>query len=355
MPGPTQQPPESIILGQFSGLKNTVADTRLGADELARATNVDVDDVGQLSRRRGQTRVSTANWRSVRDIDGKLYGVKDGVLGIVRPDYSFQALTTVGASNVCYTEVAGEIYFSSADASGVIKLDETLIPWGVTSGQGTWSSPVQTPTTTLGSVGGKLLGDPPKATSLAAYKGRIYLAQNKLLWATELFQYHFVDRTKNFMQFEDPITMVAAMTDGLYVGTTGGLYFMRGTFEAFRPLEQFTLNKVSDYAVLPGSDVIMPSEMVHPQARTAPMPASQAVVCMSTGGILAGFDSGSVYNLTLSHVEFPQGVSAAGLYRHEAGVTHYIAAVDSAGGPATNARMGDYVEAEIRRFGGLTA
>ena len=349
---PPQKPPESIILGQFSGLKNTVSDDRLAASELARATNVDIDDVGQISRRRGQTQVSSANWRSIRDIDGKLYGVKDGVLGIVRPDYSFKTLTTIGSANVCYTEVAGEIYFSSTNASGVVKLDETLIPWGKTSGQGTWLSPVRTPTATLGEVGGTRLGDPPNATSLAAYKGRIYLAVDKLLWATELFAYHFVDRTKNFMQFEDTITMVAAMSDGLYVGTAGGLYFMRGTFEAFRPLEQFTLTKVSDYAVLPGSDVIMPAEMVHPQARTSPMPMSQAVVCMTTGGIVAGFDSGSVYNLTLGQVEFPVGVSAAGLYRREAGVTHYIAAVDSAGGPGANARMGDYVEAEIRRFGG---
>jgi hypothetical protein len=49
---------------------------------------------------------------------------------------------------------------------------------------------------------------------------------------------------------------------------------------------------------------------------------------------------------------FPAGVSAAALFRQDQGANSYIAAVDSAGGPSANARIGDYVDAEIRRFQG---
>jgi hypothetical protein len=154
-----------------------------------------------------------AAWQSIKGpLAGKVYGVKNGVLGIIRPGPVFYTLgVTVGSAPVCYTEVNDEVYFSSAAAAGVISLTETVLPWGATSGQGAWLSPVYTPTDTLGEVGGTLLGDPPKATQIEAYKGRIYLAQGKDLWATELYRYHYVDRTRGFMQFEHEITLVMSV------------------------------------------------------------------------------------------------------------------------------------------------
>jgi hypothetical protein len=41
------------------------------------------------------------------------------------------------------------------------------------------------------------------------------------------------------MQFEHEITLVMAVGDGLYVGTTGGLYFLQGVFGSFK-LQQLT-------------------------------------------------------------------------------------------------------------------
>jgi hypothetical protein len=85
-------PPESIILGAFKGMKNTVSRERLGQDDLERATNVDVDDAGQLRRRRGYVRKQTGSWHSVRTFTLKVLGVSDGILGVIRDDYSFLSL-----------------------------------------------------------------------------------------------------------------------------------------------------------------------------------------------------------------------------------------------------------------------
>lgn len=347
---PPAAPPESVIFGSFKGLKNTVSRERLGPDELERAINVHIDDAGQISRRRGYVRKIVGEFHSLIGIDNKAYGVMNGQLGIVRPDYTFFPLgVTIGPAPVCYTEVAGAVFFSSSIAQGIIQEDETVVPWGQTDGQGAWVSPVYTPTDTLGEVGGRLVGDPPPATALAAYKGRIYLAAGKVLWATELFGFHFVDRTKNFMQFEDDITMVSAASDGLWVGTTGGTYFMAGTLEAFRPLEQFRLTKVSDDNVLPGSLVYAPVELIHPQAQSGPVPSGTACMFMTSGGIVAAFDGGSCFNITRGTFIFPNGVSAASLFRQDSGANHYVAAIDSDGGPSANCRIGDYCEAEIVR------
>lgn len=340
--------PESIILGVFNGLRNTVARERLSAEDLERAVNVDIDDSGQVRRRRGYDLKITGNFHSVRGpLAGKVYGVKDGYLGLIRPGPTFSTLNVlVGTAPVCFTEVDEDVYFSSSGASGVVAADETVGEWGHTDGQGTWLSPVYTPTETLGEVGGTLLGDPPKATQIEAYKGRIYLAVGKLLWATEMFRYHYVDRTRNFIQFEHDITLVMAVSDGLYVGTTGGLYFLQGVFGTFK-LQQMTVD-----AVLEGSGVFVPTDLVHPQARNQVVPTGVAAVMMTNTGVVAGFDNGVCYNLTHDRVVLPPGVGAAALFRQDQGANSYVAAVDSSGGPSVNTRIGDYVDAEIRRFGG---
>jgi hypothetical protein len=345
-------PPQPVTLGTFTGLKNTVNRERLTPAELEIARNVDIDEAGQLRRRRGYTLKDPGNWHSVRDIGGKVYGVRNGVLGLIQSDFTFSVLTGVGTPPLCYTSVAGDVFYSSENASGVITDEEEITPWGHTGGQGAWLSPVLQPTETLGAISGKLLGDPPRATAIDAYSGRIYLAAENLLWATELYAYHYVDRTKGFVQFEEQITMVAAMTNGLFVGTVGGVYFLQGVFGSFK------VNQVASAGVLPGSMVRVPAALVHPQIRKSPVPESQACVFMSSTGIMAGFDGGECYNLTQGYGEewnrvvFPAAQSAAALYRQDLGDNTYVAVLDSAGDPAVNARIGDYVSAEIVRFGG---
>ncbi len=347
--GKPEDPPESVILGAFSGIKNTVAPERLTGAELEAAVNIDLDDTGQARRRRGYTLRSAGAFHSVKDLkDGKTYGVKGGLLGIIRADWSFFSLgINVGTAPVCYTHVDGTIYFSSTVAQGIITPDETVQSWGATDGQGMWLSPVISPTATLGAISGQLLGDPLVATSLEAHNGRIYLAHGKTLWATELFRYHYVDRTANFMQFEHDIVMLMAMTDGLYVGTTGGLYFLKG-----RMLKEFQLSIVVASPVLPGSGVWVPIDLVHPQAMSSPMPTGEAAVLMTEAGVCACFDGGATYNLTQTRVALPRATSAAALFRQRDGVNTYVAVTDSGGTPVAGVQFGDYVDAEIVRFQG---
>lgn len=340
--------PESITLSQFAGIRNTVAPERLLASELETAVNIDLDDSGQPRRRRGYTLKIAGRWHSLHTIKDKTYGVKDGTLGIVRPNYTFTTLQAgVGPEALSYTQVGERTYFSSLTASGVILPDETTTAWGAVTNEGTWLSPVIAPTDTLGAIRGKLLGAPPMATQIAYYKGRIYMACGNILWATELYLYDYVDRTRNFVQLESDITLLMAMDDGLYVGTEDALYFLSGTFGELKQ------NIIQSGRVLPGSGTWVPSELVHPSAQQGqPFPAGEAAVFMTQNGICAGFDGGQVFNLTSGRVIFPQAVSAAALFRQDIGANHFVAVTDSGGTPSANTRIGDYVSAEIRRFQG---
>lgn len=350
-PADPNQPPETIILGAFDGVRNNVARERLGPKDLEIAKNIDLDDSGQPRRRRGFVQVATGEWHSICTIGSKVYGVNDGQLGIIRPDNSFFQLgVSIGRPPVAYTKVNEDVYFTSPDAQGVIDYEtETVSPWGATNGQGFWDSPVYSPTATLGEVAGRLLGDPPKATMIEAFHGHIYLAEGKVLWKTELFRFHYVDRLAGFYQFEHAITMVRAVDDGMYVGTVEGLYFLQEERLLMREFKALKMVKVLDTGVLPGSDVVVPVNLIHPNAQNQAVPTGTSVCFLTNDGICVGLSGGECYNLTQGRVDLPHGVSAAGLFRQDQGVNSYIAAVDSAGAPTANARIGDYVEAELIR------
>lgn len=339
------EPPESIILQNWSGVRNTVTRERLGLADLETAVNIDLDDAGQPKRRRGITLAAAGDFHSVRTLTRGTLGVKDGALGWIDADLTFRQLVAdAGSRRVAYVQVAEDVYFSSENTSGAIRLDDSVAPWGVSNDTGTWVSPVVNPTTTLGAVGGRYLSAPPLATELEYYNGRIYAAQGRTLWATELYLYHLLDKTRNFIQFDADVSLVMAVDDGLYVGTSRGLNFLKG--DGLGRLAQIVLG---DAPVLPGSGLLVPTERVHPQARQGPTPESMAAVFMTAAGWCAGFNGGEVYNLTRDRMVFPAASSAAALYRDQDGVSTAIAVLDSGGTPTSTARIGDYCDATIVR------
>lgn len=351
MPRPPQpdDPPESIILQKFAGLKNTVGSERLAPEELEIAVNVDLDDVGQLRRRQGYRKVLSGDIHSLFSADDDtLYGVKDGVLGIIRPNYSFVPLHGgVGADPISYVQVGEMIYFSSLTTSGKINTLSSLVgAWGAEVSPGVWLSPVINPTATLPQIRGKLLGKPPMATALAYWNGRIYLANGRVLWATELYLYDFVDKTKNFKMFETDITVIGVVTDGVYVGTRDAVWFLSGAFNEMKRIQ------LQNYGAVPGSLVAVPAELVNPQVPQDQYSESKnAVVFMTDTGLVAGMDSGNLLNLTETEVIFPAASNSAAMFRRARGVNQYVGVLDSGGSPVANTRIGDYVNAEIRRAG----
>jgi hypothetical protein len=345
---PSAQLPESVILQKFKGLRNTVQAERLGPEDLQRAQNIDIDNEGQVSRRRGFDRVATGSYHSLFNATFGTFVVKNSALGYIDPLYSFTSLTTVGDDPLAYVEVGGNLYYSSADASGVVDSSYAVSSWGASTSAGTWLSPVVNPTTYLGEIKGKLLGKPPMATALAYYNGRIYLAHETTLWATELFLYNYVDKTKNYKQFESKITLVGAVSDGLYVGTETGVYFLGGD-----RLDNLKMKKVSAAAAIPGSMVYVSSDRVTSQIPgNQPYSSKLAILFLTTSGLCAGLDGGVCYDLTQDRVWFPASSSAAAMVREQDGVSQYVGVMDSGGTPASTTRIGDYVDAEIRRFQG---
>lgn len=340
---------DSVILAKFDGLKNTVARERLKPTDLEVALNVDIDDAGQIRRRRGYHLLATGVYHSLySDGAGLVLVVKDGTLGALRSDNSFEPLLpNAGAEHLDYVRVGETVYFSSSITSGKIGPSMIVSRWGEIAADNTWLSPVLRPTDTLGAIRGKIIGPPPMATALTYLNGRIYLAHENVVWATELYLYNYVDKTKTFLTFESDVTMLATVTDGIYVGTKDTVWFLSGPFNEMRRI------KIMSYGALPRSSVDVPAELIKPQLQQdQKSPSKNAVLFMTTSGLCAGFDGGVVYNLTQEDVIFPDAVTAAPMFRRQDGVNTYVAVTDSGGSPSANTRIGDYVDCEIRRFQG---
>lgn len=354
-PYPAPQP-DSVIFGQFEGLKNTVTRERLKPTELEIAKNIDLDDAGQARRRRGYRKVADGAWHSLySDPGGLVLGVKDDVLGVVHPDWSHDPLLpNIGPEPLDYVRVGDVLYFSSLLTSGKFDLGAGQIyPWGQIGGDGMWISPVVHPTPTLGPVNGRLLRKVPMANQLTYWNGRIYMGCGRLLWATELFAYNYVDATRTFFQFEDDITMVASVTDGLYVGTDAACYFLGYEKQIGGSIKDLKRTVLMNYGVIPNSAVSVPAELIKPQISQDPQsPIKNAVMFLTHTGVIAGFDGGTIYNLTQADFLFPLAERAATMFRRQDGINQFVAVMDSDGDPTDSARIGEFIDVEIRRFKG---
>lgn len=333
--------PESIFVGQFEGLKNAVTRERLKPEELEHAFNIDLDNSGQVRRRDGYVERARGEFHSLYTAPSRnTYVVRGGWLGRVLTDFDFIPLTLGGEKPLSYVEIAGTLYFSSEAVSGKITPDFAVEPWGQVGGASIWHSPVVNPTVTLPEVNGRPLSAPPLAKHLTAINGRIWLAEGDTLWATELYLYDYVDRTKGFVRFDSEITGLAYSGDGIYVGTETGVWFLRG------PLGSMERRIVVRSRHIPYSMIEVPGDY----ALVAGEPALQyrnAVMFMTEDGLIAGFNGGFCRNLTENEMIFPGAVSAVPMFRKREGINQYVAVTETGGTPHANARIGDYVDAEV--------
>ena len=121
------------------------------------------------------------------------------------------------------------------------------------------------------------LSPPPAGTALAHVNGTIFIvdANNPtILWHTEAFDYDHVDTRKNYYQYGAPISVIAAVADGLYVCADNTYFLPRaGSRDAGQRV-------VLEFGAVAGS--------------AAAIPNTANVIWMTERGPVIGKDSGVV-------------------------------------------------------------
>lgn len=174
------------------------------------------------------------------------------------------------------------------------------------------------------------LAPPPFGSNLAQYNGRIFIvdaADPSVVWFTEAFDYDHVDLRKNYYQFGAPVTIIAAVTDGLYV-CADNTYFLpnAGGQEAGQ-------RKVLGFGAVANS--------------MSSIPNTTDVIWMTEHGPAIGKDGGIIELIAEKVIASGQMVEAAALVREKDGVRQFVIVGSTTQASALQA--GSYAEAEIIR------
>jgi len=275
------------IMSATTGLNNFVDPVRLafdfktGVTELAQAVNIDIDNSGRPSRRRGRVRK-----RSDVARNGFAHGevclfVAGNTLYQMHADYTTTALRTdlTTGLRMRYYPIAGRTYYINGTEKGYI-FKKVNYSWD----KGSYTVPADTY---------RIFSNPPNGHILSWFAGRALIARDNVVFASEPSFYGVFDLHNGFKLFPKNITMLQPTTVGLWVGTTDQVLFYRGTKwgELRRELK-------AEYGVLEGSDAWCPAEKLN---------GNKAVLFTTPQGICSGGDDGAFENLTYEKITFPAG------------------------------------------------
>lgn len=281
------------------GLNTKVDPVRLPAGEngsvwLSSCQNVDIDDTGRVSRRKGFTLAQAGSWHSLFPCSGYMLGVKSNGL------YCINGATSVGIRNV----TAGN---RMSYAKGFDGRNEIVYYMnGAESGKvyGGISYTIGR-TEYVGPASSRQFSDPPIGEHVCIWNGRMYVSTREALWYSEPFNFETFDLARSFAMFNSRITMLIPITAGLMVGTAKNIVMLSGptpTEWGYRELAQYgaiewTEQKATEQLSV-GNNL----------AQNTWLFGTQNGICLLT-------DEGQFMNLTEDKISYPSAIrGSAGIF-----------------------------------------
>jgi hypothetical protein len=170
------------------------------------------------------------------------------------------------------------------------------------------------------------------------YRGRLYSVRDNVLWYTEPHAYEHSKPT-NFIQFQDSITNVMPVDDGIFV-TADALYFLDGrdpeTFDV-RYREKYKGAKYTGVKIV-GGDVILEN-----------IPTGVKWLFTSDKGIIMVGTGGMVFNLTEKTVMVDGAELGTAIFKSKDGLNQYVSILKDPNGDRV--KFGDSVAADVVRNG----
>ncbi len=157
----------------------------------------------------------------------------------------------------------------------------------------------------------------PVGTVTAFWRGRVLVASGSVLFASLPHQWEHCDLRRDFKQFSAPMTLIQPVDDGVYVGTEEELVFLSG--DQFDKLEY---RRVVIGRTVLGSGVAVEAEYLRP--REGGNYRGTAMICIADGGLVFGYNGGSIWRITEG--VYRTGVTeVAATWRLQNGIPQYIA------------------------------
>lgn len=337
----------AVTVNTFLGTNNKEAPEALMSIDKGRAktfmpsgVNVDVTDAYKLRRRFGVTRLLTGNWHSLwAHVSGSYgFGVKDGAVYRLYPRGDNVAATAVGLSvssrRMVFSDVSsGDVHFSDGQRHWVYSggAVEELTQAGTYDRTEQFADQDED---------AAFYDAFPPVFELTWAFGRLWGADADAVWYSPAF---FPRRCKADTDYiaQPGVTLLKAVSDGVYVGTEEAVWFYAGTDpKKMRPTQ------VCGEGAVKGTPVAVTADKFKIDGAFGP-----AVVWESVRGKVLGLSGGRIVYLTDAAVSYAPGELGASLLREANGLTQHLSAFPATSERASNMRATDVAEATIVRNG----
>ncbi len=281
-----------------------IYDDEDGVSSAKTAVDVDYDVSGRVSRRKGWSYTDVADsCHSLFCDGGPCLFVKGDALCLLGSDDSYKALRNVSVgAKMSYTPIEAKVYYSNGREKGFVSAGLSR----------SWTLPA---TVSPAKDSTKVLSAPPVGSMIEYHNGRMYVIQQNTAWFSEYMNLNVFDLTKNYMNFEAPLTMFRGVNEGVWVGTGSRTVFLVGGSAG-----NFEYKRKALCGVLKGSDVLVDGFLI----ATGEV-EGVGVIFASTEGIFFGDERGGLHPLTNRNIRIPHGVNCSAVVKDK----KYILTIES--------------------------
>jgi hypothetical protein len=202
--------------------------------------NVDIDDEGKPHRRDGDSELVFPGSFHSGWSNGKIFlyvNKTNATLNKLNLDNSATVLITDvnPTDRMCYLDVNNVVYFANNSIIGYIVND---LPYPFVNPNQDFKQRM---------IGGQ---------ALEFYNSRLYSANGSNVFFSDATVPGRMDKRKNAIAFPNRVTLLKAVGDGIYVGTSKGVWFEKGS----DPVLDFVENKISDIGAKEGTGIVNESD-----------------------------------------------------------------------------------------------
>jgi len=273
-------------------------DPETGVQELPEAVNVDIEDTGRVSMRKGYTLRRSGAAHSLFAHAGHCFFCSEDSLYELRPDYSARSLgygLTPGL-RMSHAPVGTDIFHSNGVQNGVIDLLRgTVKAWAGKDYVG--------PPLTYG------IRKPPVGHLVDVFGGRVLVAVDDAVLPSLPFAPYWFAPQRYAVRFGSRLTLMRSVQDGVWVADRHATYFLAGPDP-----EQWGIVPKAPYPAIPGTEADVDASVVGELKKRGI--DGKAVMWASREGVCVGAAGGVFVNLTQDAVSLPEAASGAGAWHN---------------------------------------
>jgi hypothetical protein len=184
------------------------------------------------------------------------------------------------------------------------------------------------------------LDAPIKGHIVKYYRGRIYIADDNILYYTEPFMYNHIDLSKNYIEFPKRIKDIMPVEDGIWVSSNHLHYLSGDAPESFKRTSKEYISTVE------GTSVLFSGSYLHLENT----PVGYKWLITSNLGVFILFNQGLVINMTSGTYNPKTADTGTGLFLQDGGINRYLTILRE-NERNNNSVFGDFAEATIIRNG----